>query len=302
MTDASLRRPLISPGIRAMAISAFWFSVMGLLVKLAGRRIPSMQVVMFRVLITMALSLFAARQAGVPSLFGQQRKLLAFRGLMGATGLMCFYYSLVHLPLGEATLIQYTNPIFATLLAAIWIGERVGSIERWCVGAAIIGVALVARPAIIFGGSESGIDTVNVLIALLGAIGSGAAYATVRKIGPTEHPAVIILYVPLVALSLTVPFALSLWIPPTALEWLVLCGVGVTTQIAQVYLTRGLQAETTVRATTTGYLQVVFAALWGALLLGEALTIWTAAGAILIVGGAIVMAVGHRAVAGPGDE
>jgi drug/metabolite transporter (DMT)-like permease len=285
-----------------MAISAFWFSVMGLLVKLAGRRIPSMQIVVFRVLITLGLSLFAAHRAGVPSVFGVQRRLLIFRGLMGATGLMCFYYSLVHLPLGEATLIQYTNPIFATLLAAIWIGERVGSIERWCVAAAIVGVALVTRPAALFGGSAPSIDPFNVGIALLGAIGSGAAYATVRRIGPSEHPAVVILYVPLVALPLTVPFALSQWVPPTPLEWLVLCGVGVATQIAQVYLTRGLQAETTVRATTTGYLQVVFAALWGAVLLGERPTLWTAGGAALIVAGAIVMAVGHRAVAGPGEE
>ena len=62
---------------------------MGLLVKLAGRRLPSSQIVLVR-------------------------------AALGAIGINCFYYySLVHLPLGEATLIQYTNPIFATILAAL---------------------------------------------------------------------------------------------------------------------------------------------------------------------------------------
>ena len=52
------------------------------------------------------------------------------RAALGAIGINCFYYySLVHLPLGEATLIQYTNPFFATILAARWGGERVRARE-----------------------------------------------------------------------------------------------------------------------------------------------------------------------------
>lgn len=108
-----------------MAIGAFWFSVMGLLVKLAGRRLPSGEIVLFRAAITLVLSYHAVRAARLPSIWGEQRGLLVVRGLLGAVGINCFYYSLVHLPLGEATLIQYMNPIFATFLAAYWVGERV---------------------------------------------------------------------------------------------------------------------------------------------------------------------------------
>jgi drug/metabolite transporter (DMT)-like permease len=84
-------------------------------------------------------------------------------------------------------------------------------------------------------------------------------------------------------------------------EWAILLGVGVSTQLAQVYMTRGLQAETAVRATTTGYLQIVFAGLWGALLLHERPSAWTLVGAAVIVGSALVLAFG-KAHADVGDE
>ena len=108
-----------------MVIGAWWFALMGLFVKLAGRHLPSLEIVLFRAILTLALSYWAVRAAGVPSIWGQQKRLLLVRGLLGAIGINCFYFSLVHLPLGEATLIQYTNPIFATLLAGLWVGERV---------------------------------------------------------------------------------------------------------------------------------------------------------------------------------
>ena len=59
-------------------------------------------------------------------------------------------------------------------------------------------------------------------------------------------------------------------------------------------MTRGLQAESAVRATTTGYLQIVFAIAWGVLVLGEHPSPWMLGGAVIIVGSALVLAFGHR--------
>jgi len=105
---------------------------------------------------------------------------------------------------------------------------------------------------------------------------------------------VIVFYFPLVTVPLVLPFAIALWVPPTLFEWLVLLGIGVTTQIAQVYMTRGLQLEPTGRATAVGYLQIVFAAIWGALLLGERPDGWSALGAIIIVGGTLLITLRRR--------
>ena len=78
------------------------------------------------------------------------------------------------------------------------------------------------------------------------------------------------------------------------MEWLLLIGVGVTTQLAQVSMTKGLQMERTVRATTVGYLQVAFAVVWGVLVLGEIPDIWTLLGAITIIGSILALSWWHR--------
>jgi drug/metabolite transporter (DMT)-like permease len=268
-------------GMRYMAAGALAFSVMSLLVKVAGQRLPSQQVVMVRAVITLALSAWAVRRAGV-SPWGERRGLLVVRGVLGFTALSAFYYSVVNLPLADATVIQYTNPVYAALFAVPFLGERLRKREVLSVLASLAGVLMVMRPTFLFGAGTS-LDPAVVAVGLAGAVFSAAAYLTVRKLGATEHPAVIVFYFALVSTFGSVPTALpgALW--PTPLEWLVLLGVGVFTQVGQVCITHGLRLERAGRATATGYLQIVFAALWGVLFFGETPDAGTWLGAGLIV-------------------
>jgi drug/metabolite transporter (DMT)-like permease len=278
----------ISPGIRAMAIGAFWFSIMALLVRLAGRRLGSMEIVLMRGLMTLALSWWALKQAGI-SPWGVQRKLRVFRGALGSMALLCYFYSLLHLPLGEAALIQNMNPVFATLLAAYLLHEHLRAPEVICLVASLFGVLLIAHPALLFGSAVAPAPPIAIMIALGGALCSGSAYTLVRKMRTTEHPFVIVFYLPLLSVPISLPFAFAGWIWPNVNEWLLLIGIGITTQLAQVNMTRGLQLERTARATTTGYLQVAFAVMWGAMVLGEIPDMWTLLGATTIIGSTLVL-------------
>jgi drug/metabolite transporter (DMT)-like permease len=286
---------VISPGIRAMIIGSFWFSVMGLMVKLAGRRLGSMEIVFARSVITLGLSWWSLWRLGVHPL-GTNRRLLLVRGLLGATALLFYFYSLVHLPLGEATLIQYTNPVFAIVLAAVVLEEALHAREIVCLVASLVGVLLVAHPPPLFGGNAAPASALAVGSAVIGAACSGFAYTLVRKMRGSEHPLVIVGYLPLLSVPISLPFALARWTWPTAAEWLLLAGVGVTTQLAQISMTRGLQLERTARATTAGYLQVAFAVLWGAIFLGEIPDGWTLAGAVTIIGSTLALSWWHSAV------
>lgn len=283
----------VPSGIRFMVIGAFWFSIMSVLVKLAGRTVPSMDIVLYRGLVTILLSAWVLRRNQVQPFFGVQRRLLALRGIFGSLALMCFIFSLVHLPLGEATLIQYTNPVFAILIAAAWYHERIGRRELLALVAAMLGVVLIARPAILFGGARDAIHLGHTGIALAGAACSGAAYATIRRL-TTEDSRVVVFYLPLVQIPMALPFVVGHWRMPTAVEWAMLIGAGVATQVAQMYMTRGLQLERTARATTAGYLQIIFAAVWAMLVFGERFTWWTITGAVVIVGGASLLVIGKR--------
>lgn len=284
--------PAARGGLWYMAVGAFWFSVMSLLVKVAGTSLPSQQIVLARAVVTLVLSWAMVRRAGVP-LWGRARGRLTLRGVTGAVGLSCFYFSLVHLPIAEATVIQYMNPVFTAVLAGALLGERMGRREAACVAASFAGVVLVTRPVALFGG-DARLEPLYVAIALAGAMGSAAAYTTIRTLRD-EHPLTVVFYLPLLTVPLTVPLLIGAgarW--PTPLEWLVLLGVGATTQVAQVYMTRGLQMERAGRATAVGYLQIVFAAAWGALFFGELPDAWSAGGALLIVGGTVALMSGGR--------
>lgn len=275
-------------GIRYMAAGALAFSVMSLLVKIAGQRLPSQQVVLVRAVITLALSYWAVRRAGHAP-WGHDRPRLVLRGLLGFVALSGFYYAVIHLPLADATVIQYTNPVFAALIAVPVLSERL----RWREVAALVvcmtGVLVVTRPSFLFG-EGSRLAGAAVAMGLLGAVGSGSAYVTVRRLRETETPEVIVFYFAIVSVVCSLPFALPAALWPTPLEWLVLLGVGVATQIGQVSITRGLHLERAGRATAVGYLQVVFAALWGVLFFRETPDTATLAGAALILLGILVIA------------
>ena len=276
-----------------MLVGAFWFSVMSVLVKLVGRRLPSMEIVFFRGILTLAMSYAMVRRLGITPVLGVNRRLLLQRGILGAAALACFLFSLTHLPLAEATLIQYMNPVFAILVAHWWFGERMGKGEWFALAASLVGVLLITRPSFLFGGAASGIHPGHALIALMGGAFSGSAYATIRQM-PRERPEVVVLYLPLMSVPMSLPFIASNWLVPTALEWTLLVGIGVATQLAQTSMTKGLQIEKTARATMVGYVQIIFAGTWGAVLFSEAITWWTIVGAVIVLTGMLSLVVVHK--------
>ncbi len=280
-------------GIRYMAAAAFFFSIMSLLVKVAGQRLPTQEVVLARAAVGAALSWAALRARGV-SPWGNNRKLLLLRGLVGYVALSCFFFALTRLPLADATVIQYTNPVFTALLAAVFLAESIRRRDLLLTLVSLAGVVLMTRPSFLFGGLEERLDPFAVGVALAGAIFSAGAYVAVRRLGRTDDPLVIVFWFAAIATAGAIPFTAMEALMPTPLEWLLLLSIGVVTQIAQVFMTRGLREERAGRAMAVAYMQIVFAALWGALFFAELPDLWGAAGAILIILGTAGIARGSR--------
>lgn len=274
-------------GLRYMVGAAVFFSLMSLFVKLAGQRLPSMEIVLARYVVMLAATHVMLRRAGL-SARGTNRGALVGRSVTGFAALSLFYYAVTQLPLGDVTTIHYTSPIFTAFIAAAFLKER-NARTVW-LGAALClaGVVLVARPSFLFGGD--GLPRLAVLAAMGGAVLSASAYVFVRKLRETDHPLVVIYWFSAVGLALALPITLPQLVMPTPVEWLYLLGVGATTQVAQVFLTNGLHLEAAGRATSVGYLQIVFAFGWGMLVFGDVPDAWSLAGAAVIVAGVLLVA------------
>ena len=272
----------LSRGLVYMAAAALGFSMMSVLVKLVSPRIPTGEIVLARAVFTLFASYVLVRRAGL-SPFGTQPGKLVLRGLFGSVALAGYYISLALLPLADATTIHQTVPLITALLAWWLLRERVGWSTAAALACGITGVLVIVHP------SGAGLDPFGVAIAVGAAIAAAAAYVTVRQLARTEHPLVIVFYFPVVATPLAIPWAAAEWVTPSPIDLLLLLGIGVTTQIAQVFLTLGLAAERAGRATAVGYLQIVFAIGWQLAIFGDVPTLATVVGAALIIGGTIVV-------------
>ena len=278
----------LARGVRLMIGSAFFFSLMSLFVKLVGQALPSQEIVLFRGVVTLGISYYGLRSLGVNPA-GNDTRLLLLRGVLGFLAVSFFFYGVIHLPLAEATVIHYTNPVFTSVIAALFLAEPIRARDAGCLAVSLAGVVLITRPAFLFGGSSAALDPLGVASSLAGAILAAAAYVLIRRLSETEHELVIVLWFGVIGTLGAIPGAALDFRVPTGLLWAGLLGVGVTTHIAQVLLTRGLKIVPAGRAMTISYVQIVFASLWGILFFEESPDLWLFVGAAMIVASTLAL-------------
>jgi drug/metabolite transporter (DMT)-like permease len=276
-------------GLRYMMAAAFFFSLMSLFVKLAGQRLPTIEIVFFRSVIMLAISSYLVRRAGLP-MWGTNRRLLVTRGLLGFGALSCFFTAVTRLPLADVTVIHFTNPVFTALLASVFLSESMRGREIAGLLLNIAGVTLIARPSFLFGQWAGDLDVAAVGIAMIASVLSAGAYTSIRKLRTTDHHLVIVFYFSLISSAASAPPTAAAFMWPTAVEWALLIGVGLVTQTAQVFLTKGLQRERAGRAMSVSYVQVLFAATWGVLFFGDIPDPLGVGGALLVFIGTLLVA------------
>jgi drug/metabolite transporter (DMT)-like permease len=277
-----------------MLISAFAFSVMSALVKALGSRLPSIEIAFVRAVVTLAISLWQVKRAGL-SIFGTgQRSWLILRGVIGFVGLHSYFYAVTALPLADATVLHFLNPLLVALLAPIFLGERGRLGDAIGIVLGLAGVVLVARPPALFGDAGEALPPLGIAAGLMGALAATGAYMVVRKLR-SEHPLVVVLQFPMLGVPLTLPLVIPIWVWPTPSEWALLVVMGLFTQLGQLQMTESLHHETAARATALSYAQIPLAILWG-------FVFWGDVPPLLAVLGTLCIAAGTAMVVGPGQR
>ncbi|MFL0724812.1 MAG: DMT family transporter [Prochlorococcus sp.] len=278
--------PDIGRGNLALILAALAFSLMTVCVKHLDGRLPVAEIVLARSLVSLVITWFMLRRVGI-SPWGQRKGLLLVRGLLGTAALFCVFHALASLPLAAATILQYTYPTFTTLSAWLLLGEGI----RRRIGIAVLlgwlGVSMVMQPEWL-GRSIVGLPSLDVSIALAGALFTALAYVCVRELSKREHPLVIVFYFPLISVPITLPFLWNQGVMPMGMEWIWILGVGLFTQLGQIWITEGLTLLPAARASSIGYIQVLFATIWGVLLFAEPVNSRVALGALFVLGATLI--------------
>ena len=269
-----------------LVFASFFFSLMTLCVKKISNNIPIYELVFFRSLLSLIITLFIINLKNINP-FGNNKPLLILRGVLGTLALVSIFYSIRNMPLSISTVIQYTYPIFISIIAGIFINEK---ITRNLVFALIIGwvgILVILNPTQLSNINVE-IENVSISIAFLGAICTALAYVTVKKLSFTEDVYVIIEYFPLVSFITLLPIVLINWVTPNFNELVWIIGIGLFTQLGQTFLTMGLKNLPASEASTINYLQVLFGSIWGILYFSEIITINFLLGALLVLLGTII--------------
>jgi len=269
-----------------MVLSALAFSIMSLLVKVVGDLgVSIFMVVAVRSVISLVISGVILKRKGIPP-FGNRKGLLMARGLSGFVALNFVFYAITHLPLAEATVLQYLHPMFTTVLAIFFLNERPTFGSLICIALSFVGLLVMVQPDFLFSSSTVEFDNVAVLVGIAGAFGSAIAYILVRTLNKTEDSSVIILYFPMISLPISIVLLWNDFVMPSGMALVYLVAIGIATHIGQIGITKAMKTETASRATSFGYLQVVFAMVLGIVFYSEVPGVATFVGAGLIVAGA----------------
>src|SRR5512146_280138 len=161
------------------------FSTMGALLKLASMEgLNAPELVFYRSLFSLPVVLFwVLKRESLTSLKPNRPLAHVWRSCLGLLSMGLTFQALILLPLADATAINFTAPIFATILSFLILREDVG-LHRWgAVVLGFIGVLIVARP----GGSS--LPVLGIAIALVGAVGQAGVTTTLRHLQRSENVA-----------------------------------------------------------------------------------------------------------------
>ena len=279
-------------GMLLVGASALCFSVMTLLVSSIARAgIPSFQIVFINAAYRCILcvpQLWLCRLKRWPIITSYPTGVLVFlRALGGFGGITCAFYAFSVLPLGDATVILFTAPVWTSLLAALVLHESLHSTDCLSIVFSLAGVAMVARPGATEAGSpEATHRLLGSCLALAGAMFSAVAYCCVRKLSGSVAPIFLVAFFSLLSLVLSPG---CLWIfgqqwaeIPDWKTWGYIAGMGPIGYVGQLLLNSGLQLGVASRTTLAGNLEIVFAFILQNLFLHDAAKRLSVAGACLI--------------------
>ena len=202
--------------------------------------------------------------------------LFSIRSVFHTAAVVLWFFAMASIPMAEVTALNYMNPIYVTLGAALFLGEKLAFRRFAAIAVAMIGTLIILRPG--FREFEPGH-----LAMLICALCFAVSYLTAKRVSSELPPAII---VAILSISLTIslaPLALAVWTPPTMEQILVLFVVAGLATMAHYGMTRAFALAPMTVTQPVVFLQLVWAVIFGVILFDEPADIWVIGGGTLIV-------------------
>jgi len=270
-------------GALYMVISAFFFAITAGLIRYATREVHPFEAAFLRSISGLLFMLPLVIGGGLEGIRMQRPGLHLFRGILSASGTLMWFSALSMLAIGEAVALNFTAPLFATMMAPFILHEVVRA-RRWTACAlGFIGVLIMLRP---------GVEAISpgALLSIGSALTIACNMMIIRIVSQQDNTRTVVLAFSFYLSLFTLVPALFVWQTPSweVLGALILCGIFST--LAHLLLTRAMAIAEMSAIAPLDFVRLLFAAGIGFIWFAEVPDIWTAVGAVVIAGSAVYIA------------
>ncbi|WP_282610640.1 DMT family transporter [Pelagibius sp. Alg239-R121] len=272
-------------GIGWMLVTGFLFVAVTGIVRHLGSDMPAIEAAFIRYALGLLLILpflfKLTRQRIEPDVM----KLYAARGLVHGIAVMLWFFAMARIPIAEVTAIGYTAPIYVTIGAAFFLGEKLQVRRVVAIMVGLTGSLVILRP---------GFQEINAgqLAQVVAAPLFAASFILAKKLTDRADPAIIVGMLSVFCTIVLLPGAILQWRDPTLEEvlWLALTAVFATT--GHYTLTKAFRAAPITVTQPIAFLQLLWAALLGMAVFDEALDPFVFLGGAIVIGAATYIS--HR--------
>ena len=270
--------------ISLMAVAAILFVAMHTVVRSMSGQLHPFEIAFFRAFLGLFVLLPFVFKDNFSILKTKNIKLHSLRGILNAGAMLCFFYGLSITPLAQVTALGFSAPLFATVLAVIFLGEVV-RVRRWtAIIIGFLGTMIILRPGMV----DLGIGPL--LIVISAAIWS-VALMVIKVMTRTDSSVTISFYASIFLSPLVFFAAFPFWELPSweQLGWMFLLAALGT--FAQTLMNQSLKLADTSVVMPVDFSKMIWATLLGFVFFDEVPDFYTWVGAILIFGSTTYIAI-----------
>ncbi len=280
--------PTLAPaalGGLLMIAAAMAFAIMTALIRHVGQELPPIQIAFLRNLFGALFLAPILLRSGRGIFHTNRLSMHGMRSLIGICGMFSWFTAVTLIPLGQAVALNFTAPLFTTVIAALVLGEIV-RVRRWSATiVGFVGTLIVLRPGVVPISTGAGLAMISAVTLALNLI-------LLRVMGRTERPVTIVAFMALIQVPLSAIPAAFLWITPSWQAVALTAVIGSLGTLGHLALSRALTLADASALAPLDFIRMPFIILIGYLAFAELPDKWTIIGAIIIVGSAAY--IGHR--------